>query len=589
MKRNIAFIGISLAVLYMIVAMSALPTTGIVWDETRYVSSAKARAYSAYAAITGAPGIEICSLEHLPPKADMGRCWDGRPRVFQTVHGFVWAGTFFLTDGNLDLMQSMAAHRIVTILLTALGILIVFLMSNELFGLKAGIFASLALIFIPRFLAHSRYATLDIQVSIMILATIYFFYKGMSSWKFGILSGVVFGLAIASKVNAYFTLYAIIPWLLISYRDRIMPVLRDIKKRTFRIRRIPAAFYSMIIFPVPVLILCWPWLWPDPIGRLMSYVSQYTVEGVGAAVYYMGEVFCFRGTPAPWHYAWVITGLTVPTFILIFAILGGYSVLKDTVSLRKRGSMLILLGALAPLLVFTFPISSRISPYTGVRLFLWTFPFIAMLAGLGASNIYDFIKSRFTGSRVRQAALIIIVMLIVIPGGMSVLKGHSNSATYYNSLIGGAGNALAAGFEVEYWGDAYFDVAMWLNENAKENSLVSIALAKNIFDYYKNGDIGEIVKRASEGRHNISSDLLEKFNISQGGILREDISITNETAGSDYYVLLIVMDDLMAEDESDRDIKMKRYFLECEPIYTVYSDGAPLASVYTTGCYEPNA
>ena len=95
MKREILFIGIALAVLYLIIAIYYLPATGITWDETRHASGAKARTYSIYSWATGSLGLEMCSLDAEPVGDDIGRCWDGRPRLSQTLSGITYLSCSF--------------------------------------------------------------------------------------------------------------------------------------------------------------------------------------------------------------------------------------------------------------------------------------------------------------------------------------------------------------------------------------------------------------------------------------------------------------------------------------------------------------
>jgi hypothetical protein len=41
-KRQIIAIGLVLAIIYLMLAVATLPSTGLVWDETRYIAAAKA-------------------------------------------------------------------------------------------------------------------------------------------------------------------------------------------------------------------------------------------------------------------------------------------------------------------------------------------------------------------------------------------------------------------------------------------------------------------------------------------------------------------------------------------------------------------
>ncbi len=574
MKRKY-LIGLIPVVLYLILAMAILPNTGIAWDETRYFASAKARAYSIYSWATGSPGLEMCSLEEVQQNPDnWGRCWDGRPRLSQTFSGLTWAGIWFLNGRSLDVMSSAAAHRISTIILTMIGIFILFLFATEAFGLNVGIFSSLALIFIPRFFAHSHYATMDVPVAVMSFLTIYLFWKGLRSWKFGLLAGIVFGLALATKINAYFIPFILLIWLVVSYRDRVWKFFMDIKKRVFKPRSIPLVFYSIILLPLIVLVLAWPWLWIDTIPRFIDYMLWNLVHTEGTTIFYMGQSFI----DLPWHYSWAMMLFTLPIPIIIFSLIGGLKGIRDTLSNKNRTSFLIITGALFMPILFTLPIAS---PHDGVRLYMLSFPFIAILAGLGADWLLSFAGKYITKRNIMMLAAVLLALLIVIPGLHAVSRGHSSTATYYNELIGGPEGAYRNGFQVEYWGEAYLDAVKWLNQNGKENAALYVPMAWNIFNTYRYGDIGQIGKRTSEGRHDLNYSAFQSLGgqvFEQYGLLRNDFRLVNESADADYTILL--MRRCVIEGSGE----LKAYLRECEPLHSIMPDGAPLVIIYDAGC-----
>ncbi len=576
-KRKALSVGLALAFAYLILAVSTLPGTGIVWDETRYFAAAKARAYSIYSAVSGAPGISICSLDfEAQSRDDIGRCWDGRARLSQTLSGLTWAGIWFLNGRQLDLVPSISAHRISTILLTMAGVFVLFLFASELFGTMAGVFSSLALIFMPRFFAQSHYATLDVPVAVMVLLTLYFFWKGLGSWKFGLLTGIVFGLALATKVNAYFIPFIIAAWLLVSYRDRALEILNSIKNRAFEARPIPLVFFSLIFLSPLMLVLAWPWIWVNTIPRFMAYLvpTAANTEFFGYGVYYMGGFYA----DAPWHYPWVMTSITLTVPILIFSILGAIKSARDTASYRNRASFLILLAALVPLLVFSLPLAS---PYSGTQLFMPAFPFIAMLAGAGAGWVFGSAEKRLTGAGARGLMLAVLTLLLIMPGLHAVSRGNPYSANYYNEIIGGPKGAYEGGFELEYNGEAYLDLIPWLNRNMGENASLYVPYAWNILNTYKYGDIGQIAERASEGRHGLDSSILDQFGASvseQKTLLRGDLNILSSPGGADYTILMLRMSSIKNAPG------LEEYLEACEPIHTEAIGGAPAINVYEAGC-----
>ncbi len=580
MNKNIYLLGILLVLLYLALSVSTIDTTGLVWDETRYLAASKVRMHSIYSWATGNPPMEMCTIDHVPEGDGWGRCWHNRPRLAQTISGFTWAITFFLNGQQLDFWSSVAAHRIAIMLLVAIGVFVLFLFTSEAYSIRAGTFASLSLIFMPRFFSHSHYMTLDVTAAIMMLIASYFFWKGLRDWRFGLLTGVMMGLALASKIQAYILFVAIPLWLLISYRDRLVPAARKIKHSNMvaALRRVPLVAYSSIMLTPLVLIAAWPWLWKDTVPRLLDYFGFYSNQSanIHVPVYYLGQIF----QSPPWHYPWVMSSVTMPAAILILALAGTYFGLKNTVSLKDRAFMLPFLCAFLLLAFFSTPFGD---PHDVVRLFVPIFPFVAMISGIGADRIISLLSDKY-GHKIHIAAILaaIIAASAVIP----LAGGMPNMVSYYSEIVGGTGGAYAAGFELDYWGESYLHLVPWMNSNLEEKAVVHVPMAWNIFNAYKHGDIGQIGERVPSS--DLDSRGLNLAIFDQEGILRNDIIISTEKEGADYYVILnrrsIV--DSSSTSEPYNAVEMASYMEGCEPLYSVAAGGVPVSMIFRTDCLE---
>jgi hypothetical protein len=90
----------------------------------------------------------------------------------------------------------------------------------------------------------------------------------------------------------------------------------------------------------------------------------------------------------------------------------------------------------------------------GVRLFLSSFPFIAMMASLG---FYEYLK-RYTHARLAICVIISCVSIVFAIG-----KYHRYQECYYNEIV--AVSHTEAAFETEYENCAYQELVPWLNEH----------------------------------------------------------------------------------------------------------------------------
>ena len=246
-RRKTVLIALLLVSIYAVLALSTLRDTGVTWDETFYMSQSKARAYSLYSMATGKPDLPFCDLtESFFGTEWQTRCWEGRARTHSTFSGLVWAATWYLNGQSLDVLSSIAAHRLATVILTAFGLLVMFIFVSESLGRRAALFSTLALMFMPRFFSHSKYLLFDEPSAIFWILTLFVFWKGLSNWKWGLLGGVVYGLALTTKAQTVFIPAVLALWLLISYRDRIPGLARQLirKPAGFLTRRRMVVFYS---------------------------------------------------------------------------------------------------------------------------------------------------------------------------------------------------------------------------------------------------------------------------------------------------------------------------------------------------------
>lgn len=110
---------------------------------------------------------------------------------------------FFYASGN-DADRVILLGRTSIVLLSVLLGFFVFKWAGELYGLGAGIFALFLYVLEPNILAHSRLVTTDLGSTCFIFISTYFFWRFLKEFrrKDLILTGVTFGLALASKFSA---------------------------------------------------------------------------------------------------------------------------------------------------------------------------------------------------------------------------------------------------------------------------------------------------------------------------------------------------------------------------------------------------
>jgi len=420
-------------VILFVAGMTASVGPGITWDEPAYVSA----------------GYRYCEWFGSPSlgRAGIDKYWDWNhehPPAAKIVYGLA------AQIGERLGFDGFFAARVAGVLMFVALAWLVYWFASRHFGRAAGTIAALSLALSPRVFGHGHLAALDMPVALACFAATAAFSRAHTGkWK-AAAAGILCGVALLTKINAVFLPAVLIPWALWYHRKRaILPCV------------------LLIVLGCLTFFAGWPWLWHDTWSR----VGQYTINKTerfekddraggttNVPVHYLGTTY--RYDRAPWHYPFVMTLVTVPAGLLVFA---GIGVRKARGGSGERGTgVLILASALLHLLVFALPVVPK---YDGVRLFMPAFPFIACLAGIGGACVWQW----------RERAGKVIVVAVLGIAAAALFWTHPYELSYYNALTGGAWGARKLGFETTYWGDTVnLDVMAYVNEHCPDGSTISV-------------------------------------------------------------------------------------------------------------------
>lgn len=151
-----------------------------------------------------------------------------------------------------------------------------------------------------------------------------------------------------------------------------------------------------------------------------------------------------QDSDVPWHYPWVIFLTTVPILLQIVGFLGLGIVAKRGIRAEPRAALLAL-GAVFPLILFSLP---KVGVYDGERLFTMTFPLWGLFIGIGGARVAAWIEQRCGRSRG-----IVLCGLLIAAQFVGHLLMHPCYLSYYNILVGGISGADRLGLQVTYWGE----------------------------------------------------------------------------------------------------------------------------------------
>jgi 4-amino-4-deoxy-L-arabinose transferase-like glycosyltransferase len=386
----------------------------------------------------------------------------------------------WLHQGLHVFRESGTAYRFPGMVLSSIGVATVYLWGRRAIGRLPGFVAALLLALQPAIFYHSHLACFDMAVVTMWLVTTYAYERSLIGGGVGwaLLTGVLYGLELNTKHNAWLLPPALIVHLLITRGPRRL--LRD-----FRVgrTRIPIALVTMAVIGPVVFYMTWPWIWFDTGRRLAEYVS-FHLDHPYYNMEFLGTTY-FR-PPMPRLYAWVMTLATVPAITLVLFGLGLVLSARELPWWRSvrarppverreleqkfstRALWLLSIGtSYAPWLSSSTPI------FGGTKHWITAYPFLCLFAGTGFDwalrNIRELAPSRIRAFKVPELGLAACVLLGPL---VMTLHAHPWGLSAYMPIVGGTPGGASLGLNRSFWGYTTGAVQDFINERSPENAQV---------------------------------------------------------------------------------------------------------------------
>lgn len=258
------------------------------------------------------------------------------------------------------------------------------------------------------------------------------------------LAGALLGFSSAIRVAAPLAGVVVLAYILVSRRWKALP-------RFLAYGLI--AFCSMIAF--------WPYLWPDPLGRLIGsifYSARYPDVHI---TLFQGMLIYSKNVPRLYLPILLAVQLTETTWLLVLA-----GILSFVKRLRLDLATLILIWFVLPLAAI---ISFRVNLYDNFRQVFFILPPLFLLAGIGLDWAMRLLQ--------RPMARVLILFLILLPGLYANIRLYPYQYVYYNQLVGGVRGAYGV-YEMDYWRLAFREAQAYLNRTAEANANIFVGDSK---------------------------------------------------------------------------------------------------------------
>jgi len=373
---------------------------------------------------------------------------------------------------KLRILDDVEAYHLFSLTTSACLVFLIFLFAQEVYGGIAGLIAALALGTYPLFLGESRFNVKDPPETFFYAAAILMFWKGVKEKKakYFFLFAFFFSLGFGTKFNILFALITLFGWLLIVFgRDILKSGLGCVKKIP------PSILLSLFLFPLIVVLIFLatnPFLWDSPFENFLSIINYYRqIGGLGGARS-VQPGFLWRNFN---FYPIMTVFYTTPLVTLFFSIIGFCLAIFRWRKEKEKTSFLVLAWFAVTILRVTLP---PFSIYGGLRQIMEYIPAMAILAGLGAESLRQFLSKKIASLRLLWGFFFILTFIPIV---IKMIAIHPFQNVYFNPLIGGLKGATErnypyAGLDM---GNVYLQGINWMNKNAETDAKLAIAIGSS--------------------------------------------------------------------------------------------------------------
>jgi len=350
-------------------------------------------------------------------------------------------------SGKPVFKYDLTYNRLLSVILTSLAAVIVFLFGARFISLFTGVASGIIFSMLPILLGHSQIGMLEPVAIFFFTLSIYAFASHLNNQtgKKLVLAGVALGFAVLARE----THVMLMPmYLIILYFFKMKH-----RKTSFK-KLLKQTFFIFLIAFIVFFAF-----WPMPFFHL-GYMFEYTYRLRATVSTSIPEVFFGRLMLVPVTYYFVHVLITTPLLILILALFG----LKRIDKSKNWILYTVILWFCFPFLMSFYPKREQ-----GIRYIIQICAPLSLLAGYG----FEKIALHITKQKLKQYLLLLPLFLYMF---IILLRITPYYLDYFNILVGGAKNVYEKRlFHLAWWGQGNKEAGLYILKHAKKDSRVGIA------------------------------------------------------------------------------------------------------------------
>ncbi len=525
-------IGVALALGTVLWMLAVEGRQGIGRDEAQYMRAGE-RYWGWFSELSD--NLKAGQLSHSFTQAGIDRYWSDNapdhPVVMKVLYGVSWRLFRGPEDpdgaqlhpippsqprGTFPIFQRPStAFRFPAIVFAGLLAALVFAFTLQFVGPLPSAGAAVLAVAQPHTFFHAQISCFDGPITTMAVAVGYAYWRSLRSPRWGLVAGVLFGIALGVKHNAWLMPIFLLAHYLWMRRKDLM---------RFRLPPIPLAFVAMLVLGPPIFFAHWPWLWPSPAQRARTYVLRH-LQHEHYNFEYLGrnwnnpptdtDLKLLRAT-----FPFVSTAFTLPVTTMALAGLGAAVMLRrrrrqeagalaqpptlepESVDVHARSSWLragqdvdrapgafFLFQIIGPMMVLAVPASPI---FGGVKHYMPAYPFIAALAGIGLAWLGARMALIARANRLASLAPLapaVVVLVGCTPALAETQRSLPDGLSHYNLLAGGFAGGASKGMNRQFWGYSVLPMLDWMAAHApaRHNTYWHDVLGEALNIYIRDG------------------------------------------------------------------------------------------------------
>ncbi len=389
--------------------------------------------------------------------------------------------------------RESTAFRFPAILMAGLGAALVFFLARRWVGRGPAVVASVLSVAQPHYFFHAQIAAFDAPITVMAVAVGLCYWKALRSVRWALIAGVVFGIALGVKHNAW-----LMPIFLLGHYVwmRRHDLIGGRGRR--RVPFVPLVFLSMAVLGPVVFFLHWPKLWIHPVLHTRWYVQRHT-QHEHYNFEYLGRNW--NNPPTEWDrklvrmtFPFVSTAFTVPVTTLVLAGAGVALMvrrarrrrrdpaaedqtllpdpppppdaratwLRPAADVDRAPGAFLFVQVLGPMAVLALP---SVPIFGGVKHFMPAMPYLAILAGIGLRWVVRLAgetAAALRRPRLDRAVPAVVAAMVCLPALLETRRSHPDGLSHYNLLAGGFTGGASIGMNRQFWAYSVLPMLDWI-------------------------------------------------------------------------------------------------------------------------------